>query len=130
LFLTILLPSGRKLFYVQPFLTKNKFDRESIGYWGLNQSTKRWEKQETYSGKLTENITQAIARDCLAENLLKLEAAGFPVVFHIHDEVVIDIPKDHADLDAVTQIMSQPIPWAPDLPLAADGWIGEYFTKD
>ncbi len=130
LFLTILLPSERKLFYTQPFLTKNKFDRESIGYWGLNQSTKRWEKQETYSGKLTENITQAIARDCLAENLLKLEAAGYPVVFHIHDEVVIDIPKDHANLDAVTQIMSQPIPWAPDLPLAADGWIGEYFTKD
>ncbi len=130
LFLTVLLPSGRKLFYAQPFLTRNKFDRESIGYWGVNQSTKRWEKQETYSGKLTENITQAIARDCLAENLLKLEAAGFPVVFHIHDEVVIDIPEDHADLDAVTQIMSQPISWAPDLPLAADGWIGEYFTKD
>lgn len=130
LFLTIQLPSGRKLFYAKPFLTENRFGSESMGYWGMDQRTKKWGQQETYGGKLVENITQAVARDCLALNLARLEAAGYPVVFHIHDEVVIDIKKDRASLDAVVDIMSQPISWAPGLPLSADGWVGEYFTKD
>ena len=59
-----------------------------------------------------------------------LEAAGFPVVFHVHDEVVIDIPEDKANLDEVVRLMTPPIPWAPDLPLNADGWIGDFFKKD
>lgn len=129
-FLTVALPSGRKLFYARPFLTLNRFEKQSMGYWGMDQRTKKWGRQETYGGKLVENITQAVARDCLAENLTKLETAGYPVVFHIHDEVVIDIEKDRANLGAVVEIMSQPIPWAPGLPLDADGWVGEYFTKD
>lgn len=129
-FLTVLLPSGRKLYYVSPFLTENRFGGESIGYCGVNQQTKKWGRQETYGGKLTENITQAVARDCLAEALARLEAAGYPVVFHIHDEVVIDIENDRADLDAVVRIMSQPPRWAGDLPLGADGWTGDFFTKD
>lgn len=79
---------------------------------------------------MTENIVQAIARDCLAVNIERLENAGFPIVFHIHDEVVIEVPEDRADLDEVTRIMGQPIEWAPGLPLAADGWVGDYFTKD
>lgn len=130
MFLTVELPSGRKLFYAKPFLTENRFGGESMGYWGMDQRTKKWGQQETYGGKLVENITQAVARDCLALNIARLEAAGFPVVFHIHDEVVIDIKKDRAFLDAVVEIMSQPVPWAPGLPLSADGWVGEYFTKD
>lgn len=129
-FLTIELPSGRKLYYAQPSIGENRFGNESILYMGVNQTTRKWETQETYGGKLVENITQAVARDCLAENIAKLEAAGYPVVFHIHDEVVIDIEKDRANLDAVCEIMSQSIPWAVGLPLSADGWTGDFFRKD
>ncbi len=129
-FLTILLPSGRKLFYAKPHLTLNQWGNESIGYYGMNQTSKNWEPTETYGGKLTENVVQAIARDCLAHTLTVLEAQGYKIVFHVHDEVIIEIEKEKADLDKVCQIMSQPIPFAPGLPMAADGWVGDYFTKD
>ncbi len=129
-FLTIQLPSGRKLFYAKPHLGLNKWGNKSIHYFGMNQTTKKWETADTYGGKLTENCVQAIARDCLSININRLEAAGYEVVFHIHDEVVIDAPKNRADLDDVVRIMSQPIEWAGGLPLAADGWVGNYFTKD
>ena len=88
---------------------------------------------ETYGGKLVENTVQAIARDCLAGAIERLEAAGLPVVFHIHDEVVIDIAPwadDKTMLDTVRKIMSEPVEWAKDLPLNADGWVGKFFTKD
>ena len=130
---TIMLPSGRKLYYVDPSIGENQWGNPSITYTGMNQSTKTWQTIETYGGKLTENCVQAIARDCLADAIERLNAAGFPIVFHVHDEVVIDI-KPFADsktmLKAVTDIMTQPIPWAPGLPLGADGWVGDYFTKD
>ncbi len=129
-FLTITLPSGRKLYYAKPFLSPNQWGNDSLHYYGMNQTTKKWEVVDTYGGKLVENCVQAIARDCLAENIERLEAAGYPVVFHVHDEVVIDIENEKADLDAVCQIMGQPIPWAPGLPLKADGWVGDYYTKD
>lgn len=129
-FLTITLPSKRKLYYANPELTTNQWNRPSILYRGVNQTTKQWTQLETYGGKLVENVVQAIARDCLAVAIEHLEAAGFPVVFHVHDEVVIDCPIEKADLDAVIQIMTRPIPWAPDLPLNADGWIGDFFRKD
>ena len=73
---------------------------------------------------------QAIARDCLAEAIERLEALGYAVVFHVHDEVVIECAPDRADLDRVVAIMSQPLPWASDLPLDADGWIGNFYKKD
>jgi DNA polymerase len=129
-FLTITLPSGRKLYYAKPFLSPNQWGNDSIHYYGMNQTSKKWEVVDTYGGKLVENCVQAIARDCLAVNIERLEAAGFRIVFHVHDEVVIDIAKEKADLEAVCQIMSQPIPWAPGLPLKADGWVGDYYTKD
>jgi len=129
-FLTVTLPSGRKLFYACPHLTKNRWGWDSLGYHGVSQSSRQWAAQETYGGKLTENIVQAIARDCLAEAVERLEAAGIPVVFHIHDEVVCEVPEGSADLAAVAQILSQPPAWAPNLPLNADGWVGRYFTKD
>ena len=127
--MTILLPSGRKLYYINPKLGVNQWNKPSIVYMGVNDKNK-WGEIETYGGKLVENIVQAIARDCLACAIERLEAAGMPVVFHIHDEVVIDIPADRADLDAVMQIMRAPIPWAADLPLNADGWTGLFFRKD
>lgn len=129
-FLTIQLPNGRKLYYVNPHIGTNRFGQNSICYWGQNQKTKKWDVLETYGGKLTENITQAVARDCLAETVERLEAAGFPVVFHIHDEVVIDAALERANLEAVEAIMKQPPAWAPDLPLNADGWINPFFKKD
>ena len=129
-FLTITLPSGRKLYYAHPELGTNQWDRPSISYLGVNQTTKQWTQLETYGGKLVENIVQAIARDCLAIAIDHLEAAGMPVVFHIHDEVVIDCPEKDANLDRVVELMTLPIPWAPDLPLNADGWVGDFFRKD
>lgn len=129
-YLTITLPSKRKLYYAHPSLTTNEWNKPSILYYGSNQTTKQWSQLETYGGKLVENVVQAIARDCLAVAIEHLEAAGFPVVFHVHDEVVIDIPEDKANLDEVVRLMTPPIPWAPDLPLNADGWIGDFFKKD
>lgn len=129
-YMTILLPSGRKLFYIDPQIGSNKWDSPSLSYMGMDQTTKRWKRIETYGGKLVENIVQAIARDCLALSIERLKAAGYNVVFHIHDEVVIECEKDKASLDDVVRIMSEPIPWALDLPLGADGWIGEFFKKD
>lgn len=130
---TILLPSGRKLYYVSPSLGQNQWGNPSIAYMGMDQKTKRWKAIETYGGKLVENCVQAIARDCLAGAIERLEAAGLPVVFHVHDEVVIDV-EPFADpdtmLEKVVNIMREPIPWAPDLPLNADGWVGNFFRKD
>ena len=131
--MTITLPSGRKLYYVSPGIGQNKWDKPSISYMGMDQKTKRWKRIETYGGKLVENCVQAIARDCLADTIERLEAAGLPVIFHVHDEVVIDIAPwadDDTMLDFVRSIMRAPVPWAPDLPLNADGWVGHYFKKD
>lgn len=129
-FMTIRLPSGRKLYYPAPHMGVNRFGNPSVCYWGLNQTTKKWQEIETYGGKLAENITQAVARDCLAETIERLEEAGHKVVFHIHDEVVIDAPADRANLEDVVKAMSIPPSWATDLPLNADGWINPFFKKD
>lgn len=130
--LTVQLPSGRKLYYVDPAVGENRWGNPSITYMGLNDKNK-WARVETYGGKIVENVVQAIARDCLAQAIEHLEAAGYPVVFHVHDEVVIDIAPfadEKEMLDSVVKIMSTPIPWAPGLPLGADGWVGTFFKKD
>lgn len=129
-YLTIQLPSGRKLYYQNPQVGENQWGRPSISYMGMDQTTKKWKRIETYGGKLVENCVQAIARDCLAQAIEHLEAAGLPVVFHIHDEVVIDCDPAAATLEDVVRIMTQPVPWAQGLPLGADGWTGEFFKKD
>ena len=132
-YMTILLPSGRKLYYPSPEIGVNRWGNPSVSYMGQNQTTKRWERVETYGGKLVENIVQAIARDCLAIAIENLEAQGLHVVFHIHDEVVIDTPAwgdEDTMLDTVTKIMTKPITWAQALPLNADGWVDKFFKKD
>ena len=130
--MTITLPSGRKLYYVEPQLGVNRWNEPSITYMGVNDKNK-WGRIETYGGKLVENVVQAIARDCLAQAIERLGEAGLPVIFHIHDEVVIDT-RPFADnermLAKTVEIMSRPIPWAPGLPLGADGWVGKFFKKD
>lgn len=132
-FMTVALPSGRKLFYVKPFITVNDYGKDSLHYYGMDQTTKTWGVVDTYGGKLVENIVQAIARDCLAVAIQRLEYSGYPIVFHVHDEVVIEhSPVDDAGraLVDVCALISHPLPWAPDLPLAADGWVGEFYTKE
>ncbi len=129
-FLTIRLPSGRKLYYAKPHMTTNRFGAPAVGYYDVNQKTHKWSAMETYGGKLVENITQACARDCMAEAIERLEAAGHRVLFSIHDEVVVEAPRETASLQAVEELMSIPPSWAPDLPLGADGWVNEFFKKD
>ena len=125
-FLTMSLPSGRKLYYADPRIT----DDGHIHY--REQTNAGWQDSETYGGKLTENLTQAIGRDCLEFALDNLKQAGYKVVFHIHDEVVIERKTDDpaADLQEVRRIMRQTAPWAEGLPLNAEGWVGQFFTKD
>ena len=131
--LFITLPSGRRLAYVNPRIElEKKFDRMGLTYEGMNQTTKQWERMNTFGGKIAENITQAIARDCLAVALLALDKAGYNVSMHIHDEVVIscDSVMAEIDLESVCDIMGQPIPWAPGLLLKADGFITPFYKKD
>jgi len=129
-FFTITLPSGRKLFYARPFLAQNDFGKEALHYYSVGQSSKKWEVTATYGGKLVENVVQAISRDCLAESIIRLNQAGYQIVMHIHDEVVLDVPKEQADLEHVCDIMGQPIPWAPGLLLKADGFVTDFYMKD
>lgn len=129
-FLTVRLPSGRKLYYAKPHMGINRFGRDSLCYYGMHQTSRKWEVSETYGGKLVENITQAVARDCLFFAMENLEAEGFPIVFDVHDEAVIEAAEGMSDLDKVVKIMSRPIPWATSLPLNADGWVDQYFKKD
>ena len=129
-FFVVTLPSGRKLYYPQPSLRKNHFDRDALHYYGVNQDNKKWGVISTYGGKLTENITQAIARDCLAESMFRVNAAGYQTVMHIHDEVVLDVPAAQADLDGVCALMGEPISWAPGLLLKAAGFDAAYYKKD
>lgn len=134
-FLTAALPSGRSLYYAHPGIGAGKFG-EAVTYWGVSQSKRRWELLDTWGGKLTENIVQATARDILAEAVERLEAAGYPVVFHIHDEVVVeaedlgDAESNGAQLRDIARIMGAPVSWAPGLPLKAEGWTDHYFKKD
>lgn len=131
--MTITLPSGRKLYYIDPAVGENRWGGSSLSYMGMDQTTKKWKRIETYGGKLVENCVQAIARDCLAQAIEHLEEAGLPVVFHVHDEVVIDVAPfgtEQEMLDKVVSIMTKPIPWAQGLPLGADGWVGTFFKKD
>ena len=129
-FMTMTLPSKRKLYYAHPGLGENQWGKPSITYYGVDQTTKQWSELETYGAKLVENAVQAISRDCLTLTIERLEAAGYPIVFHVHDEVVIDCETGKADLDNVIKIMTMPISWAQGLPINADGWTGDFFRKD
>lgn len=128
-FLTVQLPSGRKLYYPKPFLKENQFDKMAIHYYTVGQQTKKWEVTSTYGGKMTENIVQAIARDCLAVTLNRIEARGLQTVFHVHDEVIIDAPME-VTVDSVCDLMGEPIPWAPGLILKGAGFETSYYMKD
>ena len=123
------LPSGRNLCYQSPHFTENRFGSDAIGYYAPNAAG-QMVVQETFGGKLAENATQAIARDILANVLMTLEAHGYPVVFHIHDEAVIEMPIGKGSLEEACQLMSIAPNWAEDLPLRADGYECAYYRKD
>ena len=128
-FLTVQLPSGRKLYYCRPFLKENQFGKTAIHYHTMGQQTRKWEVTSTYGGKMTENIVQAIARDCLAVTLERIAARGLQVVFHVHDEVIIDAPME-TTVDGICGLMAEPIPWAPGLVLKGAGFESDYYMKD
>lgn len=128
-FLTVRLPSGRKLFYPRPFLKENQFGRLAVHYYSVGQQTRKWEVSSTYGGKLTENIVQAIARDCLAVTLERIADRGLKVVFHVHDEVIIDAPAG-VTAEEICGLMAEPIPWAPGLLLKGAGFESGYYKKD
>ena len=123
------LPSGRNLCYQSPHFTENRFGSDAIGYYAPNAAG-QMVVQETFGGKLAENATQAIARDILAHALLTLEKNGYPVVFHVHDEAVIEMSNGQGSLGEACRLMAIAPDWAEDLPLRADGYECPYYRKD
>lgn len=124
-FLFAKLPSGRRLAYYQPRLGNN-----GLEFWGTDSRLGgRWAKLDTYGGKLAENITQAVARDLLADAMLRVEAAGYPVVMHVHDEIVSEVPKDFGSLAEFEELICQMPDWATGLPMAAEGFECERYRK-
>lgn len=123
--LRLKLPSGRILSYWNAHLEDG-----SIVFMAQNQTTKKWEKSETWGGKLVENIVQAYARDCLAVAMLRLDEAGFKICFSVHDELICEEPVGGRSWQDMADIMGQPIPWAPGLLLRADGYETRFYMKD
>lgn len=131
------LPSGRHLVYLNPALTEGKFGHDAITYKGLRETTKggvpgagHWQRIGTYGGKITENLVQAVARDCLAEAMLRLDDAGYKIVMHVHDEVIAEMPEDCGSLDEMIAIMCQSVLWNDGLILNAAGFENPYYMKD
>jgi DNA polymerase len=125
----IQLPSGRRLTYLAPRFVDNRFGSRSLGYLGPGASG-QLAIQETFGGKLAENITQAVARDLLAYAMLNLEAAGYPIVFHVHDEAVTEMPVGGGSVEEACAIMGRVPAWAAGLPLRADGYECAFYRKD
>jgi len=123
------LPSGRKITWPEAQVTINRFGGQSVRYKGVNQKTNKWGWLETFGGKLVENITQAVARDCLAHVLLQLDAIGFRTVFHVHDEVVVEVPSEDY-LSRIEYCFSHGPEWADGLPLKGAGYTGPFYFKD
>lgn len=126
--LLIRLPGGRDLCYISPRFVINRFGSRGIGYLAASASGKM-ELQETFGGKIVENCTQSIARDLLAHAMVNLEAAGYPIVFHVHDEAVMEVPIGQGSVEEACRIMAIPPDWARDLPLRADGEEMEFYRK-
>lgn len=127
--LFIRLPSGRRLSYIKPRIGTNRFGGDSITYMGIS-AAKKWGRLETFSGKLTENIVQGIARDLLASAMINVSEAGYNIVFHVHDEIIAEVPNGQGSVDEMCRLMSINPDWADGLPLAADGYGCEYYRKD
>ena len=123
--LRIQLPSGREISYVRPRVN----EEDQIVYEGQIQAG-GWGRIETYGPKLVENIIQATSRDALAESMRRLDAAEIPVVFHVHDEVICEVPEGSCTAGDIATLMGRPISWAKDLPMKADAYECHYYRKD
>lgn len=130
-FLIVTLPSGRYITYDEPRVEEGEYGGQIV-YMGQNQTTKKWEKIKTYGGKITENVVQSIARDCLGVTLSRIEKAGYQAVMHVHDEIITEVPNDDPKkhLEQINAIFAEPITWAPGLILVADGFTADYYRKD
>ena len=124
----IVIPSGRKLVYVKPRMGVNRFGNESVTFEGVGEQ-KKWLRLESYGPKFVENIVQATARDILAEAMLRLDAHGYKIVMHVHDEAVIEAPAN-TSLEDICEVMGQTPVWAKGLLLRADGYICDFYKKD
>ena len=126
-YLFIELPSGRRLAYYGASVDKGR-----LSYWGIDQTKKIWCKQDTYGGSLVENITQAVTRDCLCDAMLRIHHAGYPILMHVHDEIISEARDADAPatLEKMNKIMAVPPVWAKGLPLKGDGYISKYYKKD
>lgn len=129
---SITLPSGHILYYWDPKIGENRFGGECVTYMNINQKTKKWQREDTYGGKLTENIVQATARDLLGYNMIKLHNYGYNICMHVHDEVIIEQNKIGAEeeYNKVIALLSEEVPWAKGLPMAAAGYITDFYKKD
>jgi len=128
-FLFCILPSGRRIAYHRPRLVEGNYGKLQIEYWGVDSVTKKYCKRRTWGGKLVENITQAMAMDCMADKMIEIDAAGYPLVLTVHDELVADTPKDHGSLEHFNSIMETVPAWAEGLPIAAEGYIAKRYKK-
>ena len=129
--LFMVLPSGRRLCYWEAKVMTMEDGRDHITYAGVNQETKQWTRTETWGGKLSENLTQSVARDCLAVALLRVAAMGYQIVMHIHDEIIVDVPNEDKDAyQKISGAMGIPPDWAPGLPLRGDGYSTPFYKKD
>lgn len=129
--LFVRLPSGRPICYWGASINRNKLKGDALEFWGTGQQTKNWTVLDTYGGKITENIVQATARDCLAVKMVEAARRGYRIVAHVHDEMIIDAPKE--DVDAaklIDDMMAEPIAWAPGLPLKGGTYECSYYQKD
>ena len=127
--LWMVLPSGRKLAYINPKLKPNRFGKMALTYEGVGTSGK-WMRIEQYGGRATENCCQATARDLLAEAMWRLEKAGLCIVGHVHDEVILEVPEGSITVEEVSAIMNQNPPWSEGLILNSSGYSGKYYFKD
>jgi DNA polymerase len=128
--LSLALPSGRLLNYIRPRLGVNRFGGESFSYEGNDAG--HWGRIESFGARATENTVQAIARDCLALAMLRVSQMGYNIVFHVHDEMIVEVEEEKAEkaLQDMLKAMSDPIPWAKDLLLKGDGYLCNYYKKD
>ena len=124
----IQLPAERRLCYISPRFVPNRFGNSGIGYLAPAANGQLM-VQETFGGKIAENITQSIARDLLAHGMMNLEAAGYPIVFHVHDEAVMEVPVGQGSVEEACEIMARAPEWAEGLPLRADGDSMNFYMK-